>query len=67
MTRFTKRVIVTAQYGGVNILLCSVFQCTDTSADQEKVYNCIIYTGLLFIRLMLSNALMYTTDYNRIA
>jgi len=44
-----------------------VFQCTDTSAEQEKGYNCIIYTGLLFISLMLSNALTYTTDYNRIA
>jgi len=67
MTRFIRRVIITAECGGVKILRFSVFQCTDTSAEQEKGYNCIIYTGLLFIRLMLSNALMYTTDYNRIA
>ena len=67
MTRFTRRVIVTAECGGVQIPLCSMLQCTDTSAEQEKGYNCIIYTGLSFIRLMLGNALMYTTDYNRIA
>ena len=67
MTRFTRRVTVTAECGGVKILLSSVLQSTDTSAEQEKGYNCIIYTGLLFIRLMLSNALMYTTDYNRVA
>jgi len=67
MTRFTRRVIVTAECGGVQIPLCSVLQCTDASAEQEKGYNCIIYTGLLFIRLMLGNALMNTTDYNRIA
>jgi len=67
MTRFIRRVILTAECGGVKIPLCSVFQCTDTSAEQEKGYNCIIYTGLSLIRLMLSNALMYTTDYNGIA